>query len=145
MPTTPQQIFELAVHLMDEADPDSGTADRAENRDYKNRVLPILRVLQSQCYPYADTWRAHRPGRRPVCPPVEGFEAPLALDDGLCQGVLPYGLAAHLLLDENPEMASFFQQRYEELLNTLGRTLPMAFEDIRSPYGGIEGRELARW
>ena len=145
MPATVEQIYNWAIHLMDEADPTTGAAQRAENRDYLNRTPAILTVLQSECYPYADQWRCAQPGLRPVCPALTGPADQLALDDSLCQGVLPYGLAAHLLLDENPEMASYFAQRYEELLQTLGRVLPVAFEEITPPYGGVEKGEFARW
>ena len=125
MSATVEQIYNWAIQLMDEADPDTGEAQRAENRDYFQRTPAILTVLQAERYPSAqDT---------------------LSVDDGLCQGVLPYGLAAHLLLDEHPEMASYFAQRYEELLQTLGRALPLAFRDIEPPYGGVERGEFARW
>ena len=69
----------------------------------------------------------------------------LWLDDGLCQGVLPYGLAAHLLLDENPDVAAFFNQRYAELLSEYRRGIPAASEDIQDLYGGIEYGQFARW
>lgn len=145
MASTVEQIYNWAIQLMDEADPDTGAAQRAENRDYFQRTPAILTVLQAECYPFAQQWRAGEPGIRPVCPPLTGPQDTLSVDDGLCQGVLPYGLAAHLLLDEHPEMASYFAQRYEELLQTLGRALPLAFRAIEPPYGGVERGEFARW
>ena len=51
--------------------------------------------------------------------PISDFDTPINLDDYIAQTVMPYGLAAHLLIDENPTVASFFQQRYEELLDKL--------------------------
>lgn len=59
--------------------------------------------------------------------------------------MLPYGLAAHLLLDENTNAAGFFQQRYEELKSQLARGLPRESEDIEDRYGGIEYGEFSRW
>lgn len=63
---------------------------------------------------------------------------------------MPYGLAAHLLLDENPTAASFFNQRYEELKASLRAGLPTMSEDIEDVYGsgcgGIEPyNEFGMW
>lgn len=143
--TTAQWVFEKTMHLMDEANESTGLADHAETREYKNRTLPILNVLRVECFPYSDTFQAVEPGKRPVCPEIPDFETEIALDDGICQGVLPYGLAAHLLLDENPPLASYFQQRYEELLNALRRGIPAESEEIADLYGGIEYGRFARW
>ncbi len=143
--TTAQWIFEKAMYLMDEASESTGLADHAETREYKNRTLPILNVLRIECYPCSDTYAACEPGKRAVCPEIPDFETEIALDDGICQGVLPYGLAAHLLLDEDPTLASYFQQRYEELLNALRRSIPAQSEEIVDLYGGIEHGRFARW
>lgn len=143
--TTAQWVFDKAMYLMDEADESTGLADHAQTREYKNRTLPILNVLRIECFPYSDTNPPRVPGKRSVCPEIPDFETDIALDDGLCQGVLPYGLAAHLLLDENPALASYFQQRYEELLRAMGRGIPARSEDIVDLYGGIEHGRFARW
>ena len=50
--------------------------------------------------------------------------------DAIAQGVMPYGLAAHLLLGENNTMASFFNQRYSELMYTIGTKRTAVWEDI---------------
>ena len=143
--TTAQWVFEKAMHLMDEADEVSALADISDTREHKNRTLPILNVLRVECFPCSDTYQAAEPGKRPVCPEIPDFETGIPLDDGLCQGVLPYGLAAHLLLDENPPLAAYFQQRYEELLNALRRGIPAGSEDIVDLYGGVEHGRFARW
>lgn len=145
MATNAQWVFEKAMHLMDEADELTGQADTAETKEYKNRTLPILNVLRIECFPASDSYQAHEPGKRPVCPEIPDFESEICLDDGICQGVLPYGLAAHLLLDENPALASYFQQRYEELLSAAKRGIPAESEDIADLYGGIEYGRFARW
>lgn len=142
--TSAQWVFEKAMHLMDEADAVSGQADISDTKEYKNRTLAILNVLRIECFPASDNYAAG-PGGRPECPEIAGFDSAIALDDGICQGVLPYGLAAHLLLDENPALASYFQQRYEELLNAAARRVPAASEDIVDLYGGIEYGRFARW
>lgn len=143
--TNAQWVFEKAMHLMDEVNESTGQADNADTKEYKNRTLPILNILRIECFPASDTYQVTEPGKRPVCPEITDFESGIALDDGICQGVLPYGLAAHLLLDENPEMASYFQQRYEELLNAARHSIPAGGEDIVDLYGGIGFEQFARW
>jgi hypothetical protein len=143
--TTAQWVFERAMFLMDEADEDSGLADTAQTRGYKGRTLAILNVLRGECFPASDTCTDGEAGKRPVCPEILDFDQEIDLDDYLCQSVLPYGLAAHLLLDENPSLASYFQQRYQELLLRARQSLPAQSEDIADLYGGIEYSRFARW
>ena len=83
--------------------------------------------------------------RRPICPPITDFETPLGIDDVLAQTILPYGLAAQLLLNEDAAAAAFLQQRYEELLRGYGGRFPVAGEDIQNLYGGIEHGGYSRW
>ncbi len=143
--TNAQWIFERAVHLMDEANRSTGAADTADTREYKNRTLAILNVLRVECFPASDTYTVTSPGKRPVCPEITDFDSEIGLDDGICQGVLPYGLAAHLLLEENPGLAAYFNSRYAEALAAAGRRIPAWAEDIVNRYGGIEHGRYARW
>lgn len=145
MATTAQWIFEQAMHLMDETDENTGAADTAGTRAYKNRTIPILNILREECYPASDTYTYGETGYRPVCPEITDFTTVIDMDDGVAQGVLPYGLAAHLLLDENDAKASFFQQRYEELLKRYRYAIPSESEDIELPYGGVEYPQFGRW
>ena len=59
------------------------------------------------------------------------------VDDITARSILPYGLASHLLLTENAESASFFQQRYEELKFSGTRQQAASAEQITDIYGGI--------
>lgn len=142
--TTAQEIFETAMGLMDELD-DAGRADTGDSREYKNRTLSILNLLQGELYPYSDTYRVEQAGKRPIAARIEDFTMPLGLDDYICRSVLPYGLAAHLVLDENPTLAAYCQQRYEELRATLARGLPAESEEVEDVYGGLGYGEFSRW
>lgn len=144
MATNAMRVFELAMGLMDELT-ESGDADTGDTREYKNRTLLILNTLRGELYPYSDTYEVAAPGKRPVMAVIDNFEAIIDLDDYICQSVLPYGLAAHLLLDENPTAANFFFQRYSELVAMLARGLPQGSEDIVDLYGGIEYGEFGYW
>ena len=143
--TSGKTVFELAIHLMDEGSPSTGEADTVDTKEYRNRTVPILNVLNVECYPYSDTYEKGEEGKRPVCPEVVDMDAPLPLDDGICRGVLPYGLAAHLLLGEDDEKAAYFNQRYEEKLAQMGRMLPAMEEEIPLAYGGIPFGQFGRW
>lgn len=145
MATNAQWIFEKAMHLMDEVNESTGQADTNDTKEYKNRALPILNVLRNECFPASDTYRVVQEGKRPICPEIEDFTSDIGLDDYICQSVLPYGLAAHLLLDENPSVASYFQQRYEEALRQAKQSLPTTAQDIEDLYGGIGHGRFAWW
>lgn len=148
--TTAQRVFDLAMGLMDEVNESNGATDTSDTREYKNRTLLILNVLRGELYPYSDTFDNSADGFRPIVGVIEGFDTPIDLDDYICQSVMPYGLAAHLLLDENPTSANYFQSRYEELLAKLSRGLPVMSEDIVDVYGSSNGgiepyNEFSRW
>jgi hypothetical protein len=133
--TTGQWVFETTMAMIDELNA-TGEADYSDTTEYKNRTIPILNILQGELYPYSDTYKQRNDRKRPVIYPLESLEDYINLDDYICQTVLPYGLAAHLLVDENPTMAAFFQQRYEELLRGLRNGIPGMSEDIVDVYGG---------
>lgn len=143
--TNAQWVFDKAMNLMDEVNESTGQTDTADTKEYKNRTLAILNILRVECFPASDTYKVSTPGKRPICREITDFETAINLDDGLCQGVLPYGLAAHLLLDENPDMASYFNQRYQELLAQYKYGIPAVAEDIETLYGSIEYGYFGRW
>lgn len=146
--TTAQQVFDAAMALIDELN-DAGEADHGDTKEYKNRALFIINVLRGELYPYSDTYRNTSERERPIVSIVENFEDTINLDDYICQTVMPYGLAAHLIMDENPTVASFCQQRYEELLAMLRRGFAQMSEDIVDVYGsgggGYYDPETGEW
>lgn len=141
--TNAQTVYEMAIALMDSMS-DSGQADVADNNEYKHRALPILNILRGELYPYSDTHETDDEGR-PIAALIRDFEKPIDLDDYICQSVMPYGLAAHLLLQEDPAAASFFQQRYDELKRTLAIGLPTESEEIVDVYGGWPYNDFGGW
>lgn len=146
MATNAQQIFELTMSLMDELNESTGQADTGDTKEYKNRTISILNVLRGEVFPYSDTYnRDVEAGKRPICPVISNFKDEIYLDDYICQTVLPCGLAAHLLMQEDPSSANFFQQRYDELKAMLSRGMLAVSEDINDLYGGIEYCQFSRW
>jgi hypothetical protein len=97
-----QDVFMKAMSLMDETSSDGTFAGYDD--EYKKKAWPILTILQSELLPLSvDT------------DDITGENSTLLVDDRTARIVLPYGLAAHLLLSENVQSASFFNDRYEEL------------------------------
>lgn len=124
-------IFDRAIQLMDEQSSWSGETRTGDTEDYRVRTLGILNVLRHELFPYSDTYEMSAKGKRAVCPELKSLEQPINLDDTIAQGVLPYGLAAHLLLGENDALAGFFHQRYAELLYGIGCRGGAIWEEIR--------------
>ena len=146
--TTGMNVFELAITLMDELD-DNGKYKHEDTKEYQDRTRSILNILIGELYPYSDTFKKNQEwakGRRPVADKLDDLYTEIDLDDYICRSVLPYGLAAHLLMDENPSTANFFQQRYDELKMMLVSGMPAEIEDVEDVYGGIEPyNEFGMW
>lgn len=71
----------------------------------------------------------------PVPTLITALTDTLQLDDVTARKVLPYGLAAHLLLSENPEQASFFNGRFNEMKADESKKQPSSIEQIVNLYG----------
>ena len=133
--TTPDWVFSRAIHLMDEQNESSGATSTQDTQEYRLRTLSILNVLRHELFPYSDTFQTGEDGKRAICPELKDFSDEIGLDDVIAQGIMPYGLAAHLLLGENDSMASFFNERYSELVATLTAKKPSEWEEIAPYYG----------
>lgn len=147
---TGMDVFQRAITLMDELN-DAGKYRHDDTLEYQHRTLAILNILQNELYPYSDTfpkWQEWDKGRRPVLMPLEDLYTAIDLDDYCAGTILPYGLAAHLLLDENQASAGYFQQRYDELKAARAGMLAGSedIEDVYGPRGGIEPYNyFSRW
>lgn len=144
-------VFERAITMMDELN-DDGKYKHEDTKEYQNRTLAILNILAPELYPYSDTCEKNQEweeGRRPVMAWIESLYDNIDLDNYCAGTVLPYGLAAHLLMDENPTSANFFQQRYDELKSRLVVGKKARFEDIEDKYGPKGGiypyNEFSSW
>ena len=132
-----RDVFNAAMGIMDELS-STGEAQTADTQEYVNRTPAIVNMMVSEL--------AMLTANRTNWLPVESLEdmVPLA-DDTYALSAMPYGLAANLLVDENPTAASFYQQRYEELRTLYVSRLPAEAEDITNLYGNIEYGEFSYW
>lgn len=129
------EVFDIAIHLMDAQNESTGSTDTADTKEYRLRTPSLLNSLLDRVYPASDTYRFPGDGRRPVCPKVKEMTDEIGLDERLCTGVLPYGLAALLLSEENPTLANFFWQSFLEQLEEAKRGLPAGADGVEDRYG----------
>ena len=137
MLNTVQSVFDIAIRLMDAQNAATGGTDTADTREYALRTPSLLNSLLDRVYRFSDTYVAGEAGRRPVCQKVQTMDDTLHIDEGLCTAVLPYGLAALLLSEENPALANFFHATFLTELQEFGGALAAEFESIEDVYGGI--------
>lgn len=134
--TTVESVFASAMGLMDELDPQGG-AQSADTKDYERRAPAILNALCAELRTLT--------GEGSDWLPASGTEDLLPVEENYGLSALPYGLAANLLVDENPAAASFYQQRYEELRAVYLARRRADLEDIELLYGRVEQGNFARW
>lgn len=141
-----QGVFDKAMYLIDAQNESTGSTDNSDTTEYKVRTLGILNNLIDDAYPASDTFAIGEDGKRPALDDLTSFSDEIRMDPYIVRSVLPCGLAAKLLSEENPTLADFFWQLYEQRLAKARAGVPASFESIEDglPYGGIEYGEFAR-
>ena len=148
MAVTVQQIFDIAIHQMDSQNDSTGSTDTADTKEYKLRTDTLLNSVLDRAFPYSDNYRDAldaAAGKRPIGPKVAEMADEVALDERVCTGALPYGLAGLLLLEEDPSRANFLWQTFLEQLELCRQSLPSVIGDVENLYGGIEYGEFGAW
>ena len=130
-------VFDAAMGIMDELG-QTGQAQTSDTQEYEYRTPAIINMLVGELHMLL--------GNRDNWLPVTSLDdmVPTA-DTNYALSALPYGLAANLLIDENPTAASFYQQRYEELRAYYLARQQAEVGDITDLYGGIPYGEFSRW
>jgi hypothetical protein len=128
--TTGMGVFTAAMALSDNLV--NGVADVSDNADYKARCMAIINDLGQELYQYSDT-KVITTGKRPVFTPITALTSVLDLDDGLALGVLPSGVVAYLFTIENPSLANYHEQKYNEKV-AMFRNFPQEFTPITDVY-----------
>lgn len=126
--TTVQQVFDAAIMLMDQQSEANGRTLTEDNQEYRFRTLPILSTL----LPRLGATETLKLSEDPAMPDLSQT---VPLEDSLCLGALPYGLAACLLAGENEQLATWFQNRFRESTAALPGGNASMFCPIQSPYG----------
>lgn len=140
---TVQQVYDMAIHLMDEQSESTGQTITTDTQEYKYRTLSILNSVIPALYPYSGNYRSGT-GGRPSCRQLYAddyanpdFEQTIPLDDTLSLACLPYFLAAMLLSSENDTLSNWFMNQYRVALSDLKSKIPGEFEPISMPYGAF--------
>lgn len=144
---TVQGVFERTMYLIDAQNETTGATETADTQDYRVRTLGILNSLLDMAYSASDTFVRTSDGTRSAPEDVTSFDDTLDLDARIVREVLPCGLAARLLAEENASLASYFWQCFEQGLQDARRSVAAQFEpvDAQAPYGGIEFGEFGQW
>lgn len=140
---TVQQVYDIAIHLMDEQDENTGKTETVDTKEYKLRTISILNSVIPALHPYSGNYYGEDGGSGRPAPPllyVDDYAAPdfeqwIRLDDTLSASVLPYYLAAQLLSSENETLSNWFMLRYREAFTDIRNRIPAEFEAISTPYG----------
>ena len=142
---TVQAVYDKAIYLIDAQKESDGNTMTGDTKEYQVRTIGILNGMLDTVYPASDTFNIESPNKRPALPDVTSFDDELDLDPYILRSVLPHGLAAKLLSEENPTLANYFQQLYEQNLAEAYTRLPADFDEIENPYGGIEKGQYGAW
>lgn len=129
MALTYETVFSLAMDLMDERLP-SGQISASDTQEYRAKTPGILTMLATELLKISGDSTGEL---------VTDLSEEVPLPGSTTLLVLPYGLAAHLLIDENPDTAAFFQQRYEELKRkTAGKSVQITdVYGLRNNWTGV--------
>lgn len=147
--STVQDVFDIAIRLMDAQNESTGSTETADTKEYQLRAPSLLNSILDRAYPASDNWPEPTGGKRPICPKVEAMTDVIDLDERICSGILPYGLAGLLLTEENPVLANFFWQTFLEQLEEAKRGVPSGIDSIEDVYGfmrdSLEYGQFAQW
>lgn len=114
----------MALVLIDEVT-EVGTIAPDTPKYYESRAKSILTQLQTELLQVSQDPEI-----------ITDLSQSLLLPDRVAITVLPYGLAAHLLLTEDVNAASFFNSRYEELKKKTPTSI-LLIEDSIGVLGGM--------
>lgn len=147
--TTVQTVFDIAIHLMDAQNESTGSTETADTKEYQLRTPSLLNSVLDRAYPASDNFPEAVERKRPICPKVTAMTDEIDLDERICTGILPYGLAGLLLTEENPVLANFFWQTFLEQLDEAKRGVPSGIDSIEDVYGflsdTLEFGRFASW
>jgi hypothetical protein len=141
MDITVQEVFDQAIHLMDEQNEINGETITSDTKEYKLRTISILNTIVPRLYSYSSNYNREADGRPAAIALNRGdyanpdFTQVIMLDDVISMSVLPLYLAAHLLSGENETLSAFFMNQYREAIAEVKKTTPAVFEPISTPYG----------
>ena len=129
--TTANEIFTAALHLM------GAGGDRAR---YESRALAGINLLAADLVTLDHALKGEVAAPAATVPSLESFQDATDLADILTRTLIPLGLAAFLLNEEEESRAAFFQRLYRSEKEILLRQFSNGRRHgIRNVYGGGYG------
>lgn len=107
-----QEIYDTTMALMDEMKND-GNVDYNSTKDYTARTPGILTILQTEVIIELKKVGANVES----LDRLTSMDSEVDLEDDICNGVLPYGLAARLLGQEDTSLSNYFSSLYMSKLS----------------------------
>lgn len=133
-----QQIYDMAIHLMDEQNESTGATQTVDTDEYRFRTISILNTAIAALAPYTSRMG---PTNSPMVSLLDAsdyrnpdFSQAIMMDDSFSVSLLPYFLAAQLLSGENEPLAAWFMNRYREIFMDIRNRKAAEFEPIPTPY-----------
>lgn len=136
---TVQEVFDMAIHLMDEQNESTGATVTVDTKEYKFRTISILNTAIPVLYKYSSDYDRYG-DQNTVLLLHEDYQNPdmeqgIPLDDSLCASLLPLYLSAQLLAAENESLSAWFLSRYQVVFQDIRTKTARSFEPISTPYG----------
>ena len=129
-----QTIYDITMSLMDERKND-GNVDVNSTKDYLARTPGILTILQTEI-----VMELKRVGAKiNSLDEVKKMTTDIDLEDDICFRIIPYGLAARLLAQEDTTLSNYFSSLYDNAFNRyLSEYKQLAVqEDREDVYGSL--------
>lgn len=135
--TTVQQIYDMAIHILDEQSESTGATVTEDTAEYRYRTISILNSVIPVLAPFSSDYDPLNP---PAALDFSDYENPdmdqmIYLDDRLSLSLLPYFLAAKLIQTENESLAAACLAQYREAFQQLRDHSPGSWEKIVPSYG----------
>lgn len=135
--TTVQQIYDMAIHILDEQAESSGATVTEDTDEYRYRTISILNSIIPVLAPFSSDYDPTDP---PMALDWSDYKNPdmdqiIQLDDRLSLGLLPYFLAAKLIQTENESLSALCLSQYREAFQQLRDHSPGSWEKITPSYG----------
>jgi len=70
MLNTVQDVFDIAIRLMDAQNESTGSTDTADTKEYRLRTPSLINSLLDRVYAGSDTYTHAETGKRPICPKI---------------------------------------------------------------------------
>lgn len=126
-----EEIFKITMAMIDEMTA-RGTLDETTTAEYRAKAPSILSMLQAEIIGIENRYRDSKEQISPI--PIESLDQPLQIDVIKATTLLTNGLAANLMLVEDKALASFFEQRYEEMKGMFLKPKPRKPETRQDVY-----------